>query len=152
MKPGDEVNPTQDIVNGLLAAINAHDLDEIVRFYDETVTNHGIPVGPEGMRGVHELIFKAFPDWRVDVEELITTSDRAVARGRLRGTHNGMVRSPADEFLFGGALRGVEPAGRAVDVVAIHIWELSASGTVTAHWAVRDDLTLHRQVTGAASL
>lgn len=148
----DEVDTTRAIVDGLLAAINAHDVDRIVRFYDETVTNHGIPVGPEGMREVHELIFKAFPDWRVDVDEVITSSDRAVARGRLRGTHKGTLPSPADELLFGGALRGIEPAGRAIDVAAIHIWEFSASGTVTAHWAVRDDLTLYLQVTGAASL
>lgn len=99
------------------------------------------------MRDVHELIFTAFPDWRVDVDEVILTSDRAVARGRLRGTYRANVPSPADQLLFGGALHGVEPAGQRVDFAAIHIWELSTTGKVTAHWAVRDDLTLRLQVT-----
>ena len=140
---------TGSAIEGLIAAINAHDVDAIVGYYDENISNHGAPVGRGGMRRVHELIFAAFPDWRIDVDELITTSDRAVARGRRRGTHRNAVPSPADQLLFGGALHGVEPAGRAIDVGAIHIWELAASGSITAHWAVRDDLTLRRQATGA---
>lgn len=136
-------------VEGLVAAINAHDLDRIESFYDETVTNHGRPVGPTGMRHVHDLIFTAFPDWRVDVDDVIVTSDRAVVRGTLRGTHRALVPAPADQLLFGGALHRVEPAGRSVAFAAIHIWEFSAAGKVTAHWAVRDDLALRLQVTAS---
>lgn len=142
---------TREVIHELIAAVNDHDVERIVGFYDDTVANHGMPTGLRGMRKVHELIFATFPDWTVDVEDVITTSDRAVVRGRLRGTHAVAVPPPADQFLFGGALRGVEPAGRSIDVAAIHIWEFSPDGKVTAHWAVRDDLSLHRQATGSAT-
>lgn len=140
--------PTRETIEALVRAINDHDIERILGFYEETITNHGRPAGRDEMRAVHTLIFTTFPDWRLEVDDLVTTSDRAVVRGRLCGTHSRAVPSPADQFLFGGALRGVEPAGRRFDVAAMHLWELAANGTVTAHWAVRDDLTLRRQATG----
>ena len=132
----------------LLAAINAHDVERILGFYDQEVTNHGVVVGPNGMRAVHEAIFTAFPDWRLEAEEIIATNDRVVVRGRLTGTYAGNVPQPLDERLFGGALRGSGPSGQRIDVPAIHIWALSSPGKVSAHWAVRDDLALRTQVIG----
>ena len=144
------VDGVADVVEGLIAAINAHDVDAVVAWYDEEITNHGVVVGRRGMRAVHELIFTTFPDWSLVVEDVVTAPGRAVVRGRLRGTHSAAVPPPADARLFGGALRGVEPAGRWIDVAAMHLWEVSPAGLVTAHWAVRDDLSMHRQATGAA--
>jgi steroid delta-isomerase-like uncharacterized protein len=81
---------------------------------------------------LHEMLTNAFPDLRVDVEDMVAESDRVVARLTFTGTHR-------------GAFRGIEPTGRKVSFGAIRIYQL-ADGKVVDTWAYQDSLGLVSQL------
>lgn len=48
----------------------------------------GLPLrGPEGFRQIYAHFLTAFPDLRIEVEDVVAQEDRTVARIRCRGTH-----------------------------------------------------------------
>lgn len=134
-----------DAVRDLIDAINRGDTDAAVAHYADDISNHGVVVGKRGMALVHNAIFSAFPDWHVELDDVIASDGRVVARGVLSGRFQAAVPETVAERLFGGALAGVAPTGQQVRFDAFHMWEFRGL-LVCAHWAVRDDLTLWRQV------
>ena len=81
----------------------------------------------EGTLEFFRILLGAFPDWRMTVEDLIASGDKAVARVTVTGTHKG-------EFM------GVPPAGTRVDVQLIDIMRFDGAGLVCEHWGVADML------------
>ena len=75
----------------------------------------------------------AFPDMRMDVEEIIASGDRTVARVKVSGTHDG-------EFL------GMPPSGRRIEVQLIDIMRFDDDGLVREHWGVADMFSLMQQL------
>ncbi len=75
--------------------------------------------------------FTGFPDFRLEVEDLLAEADRVAARWTFRGTHRG-------EFL------GIAPTGRRVSISAVEVNRV-AGGKVTEHWVVLDQLGLLQQ-------
>ncbi len=71
------------------------------------------PVNPvrglEGIKGMVKKYRTAFPDCRLDIDEVISTSDRVVVRWRYSGTHRGQ-------------LEGLAPTGRRVDGPGLTIY------------------------------
>jgi predicted ester cyclase len=70
---------------------------------------------------------------RMDVEDLIASDDKTVARVRATATHHG-------EFM------GVPPTGSRVDVRLIDIMRFDNGGLVCEHWGVADMLSLMQQL------
>ena len=64
----------------------------------------------------------AFPDSRMEVEDLITGDDKTVARVRLTGTHR-------------GAFSVIPASGASVDLQLIDIMRFDDAGHVCEHWA-----------------
>ena len=93
--------------------------------------------GRDGVREGIRRIKAAFPDWREDVEEMITEGSRVVTRYTSRGTHRG-------EF------RGIPPTGRAVIVPEISVYRV-ADGKVAEQWCLLDELDRLQQLTGVES-
>jgi predicted ester cyclase len=60
----------------------------------------------------------------------------------MTATHLG---TPDLPIMLGGLLHEVAPTGRRVDVASQH-WYRVRDGKITEHWAVRDDLTMGRQL------
>ncbi|GAB3492824.1 ester cyclase [Amycolatopsis cihanbeyliensis] len=81
---------------------------------------------------LHQVLTDAFPDLRVDIEELVAGQDRVVARLRLHGTHRG-------EFL------GAEPTQRPVTFTAIRIYRI-AGGRIVEALADQDAMGLLQQL------
>jgi steroid delta-isomerase-like uncharacterized protein len=90
--------------------------------------------GLDAMTRFFKALRTAFPDYHIDVEELIAEGDRVVARIVAHGTHQG-------EFL------GVPPTGRRVRVPGIDIMRFE-HGKAVEHWGVTDALGLLRQIGG----
>lgn len=82
--------------------------------------------------GLHETLLTAFPDLRIDVEDMIAEDDKVVLRLTFRGTHE-------------GPFRGIAPTGRAVSFGAIRIYQ-AAGGRFTRSWAHQDALGLLQQL------
>ena len=82
--------------------------------------------------GLHQLLTAAFPDLRVEIDDLIAEEDKVAARLLFSGTHQGPFRDFA-------------PTGRPVSFGAIRIYQL-ADGKVTGSWAYQDSLGLVQQL------
>ena len=77
-----------------IAALNAHDVDGYLSRIDDSYVGHsetspGPIRGREGVRQNLEMLLKAFPDLRVEIEQIITSGDFVVMRTRATGTHKG---------------------------------------------------------------
>jgi predicted ester cyclase len=135
-------------VLSMVDALNRRDIEGAVGHFDPAVENHGRRVGLQGMRAVFEAQHAAFEDWHHEVVQTVVAGSTVVTRSELSGVHRAALPEPMASLLFQGALRGVEPSGRAVRIEAIHIWELGDDGLIKAHWANRDDLGMRDQLTG----
>jgi steroid delta-isomerase-like uncharacterized protein len=93
----------------------------------------GFPTTKEGTLDFFRALLTSFPDFRMNVEDLIADGDKTVARVRATGTHHG-------EFM------GVPPTGSDVDIELIDIMRFDGAGLVSEHWGVADMLTLMQQL------
>jgi steroid delta-isomerase-like uncharacterized protein len=93
----------------------------------------GLPPTKEGTLEFFRILLAAFPDMRMDVEDLIASGDKTVARVKVTATHRG-------EFM------GVPPTGQRVDVELIDIMRFDDAGLVCEHWGVADMLSLMQQL------
>jgi len=93
----------------------------------------GLPPTRDGVLDYFRLLLTAFPDMRMDVEDLLADGDKTVARVRATATHDG-------EFM------GVPPTGNRVDMQLIDIMRFDDDGLVREHWGVADMLSLMQQL------
>ena len=88
--------------------------------------------GPDGLRAYVRLARAAFPDLRLDVEQILVDRDRVAARVRYSGTHL-------------GPLYGVAATGRAVSYPGVTLFRV-AGGRIAEVWSVGDTLSVMTQV------
>jgi steroid delta-isomerase-like uncharacterized protein len=74
----------------------------------------------------------AFPDYHVDLEDVIVEGDKVVTRARITGTNT-------------GPLLGMPPTGRPICIDAIDILRID-DGRVVEHWGIADGQTMVRQL------
>jgi predicted ester cyclase len=117
--------------------INEGDIGGFGDLVDEAFVEHegapGLPPTKEGTLAFFRLLRTAFPDMHMEVEDLIASGDKAVARVSFTGTHHG-------EFL------GVPQTGNEVAVQVIDIMRFNGAGLVCEHWGVTDMLSLMQQL------
>jgi steroid delta-isomerase-like uncharacterized protein len=111
-------------------------LDVIAQVCSEDIVDHEappeMPKGVEGVKAFVQMFRTAFPDLNVTVEDAFESGDRAVARTRWTGTHQG-------EFM------GVPPSGKPIDIEPIDIIRV-ADGKCVEHWGATDNLALMQQI------
>jgi predicted ester cyclase len=114
------------LVHRLVEIVNAGDLDAV----DEVASGR---IAAEAKRWVGP--FRAsFPDFRMDVVDVIAEDDRVVGHFRCSGTHQ-------------GEWRGHPPTGRRFeDVDEIYIFRVEDGKLASALAAVEDNLTRLRQL------
>jgi steroid delta-isomerase-like uncharacterized protein len=93
----------------------------------------GLPPTKEGTLEFFRILLAAFPDMRMDVEDLIASEDKTVARVKVTATHQG-------EFM------GVPPTDARVEMQLIDIMRFDDAGLVCEHWGVTDMLSLMQQL------
>ena len=90
-------------------AVNQKNLDALEDVIASDVISHSALLGqPPGLEGVKQLfssLHAAFPDFHIDVEDMIAEGDKVVARVTGSGTHQG-------EFM------GIAPTGNRVEFSA----------------------------------
>lgn len=124
-------------IRRLYDLINAGDIDGFSRqLADDFVERDEIPGLPPTKDGVVQyfrIMFAAFPDLRMDVQDSFASGDKAVARLQISGTHQG-------EFM------GIPATGKQVSVNLIDITRFGDDGLAREHWGVADQLTMMQQL------
>ena len=124
-------------VRQLYDSINAGDLEEFGKHLADDFIEHEETPGLEPTKAGVLAFFKmqraAFPDMRMDVEDIIAEGGRVVARVRCTGTHRG-------EFM------GMPGTGKSVDVNLIDIHLVGDDGLMHEHWGVMDALAMMQQI------
>jgi steroid delta-isomerase-like uncharacterized protein len=117
--------------------INAADISGFGDLVADDFVEHeeipGLAPTKDGVLEYFGLLLSAFPDMRMDVEDLIADGDKTVARVRATATHEG-------EFM------GVPPTGKQVAIQLIDIMRFDGDGLVCEHWGVADMLSLMQQL------
>jgi steroid delta-isomerase-like uncharacterized protein len=117
--------------------INAGDIDGFGELLAEDFIEHeelpGLEPSKEGVKQLFHMYRAAFPDLRMEAQDVLVSGDKAVARVRATGTHQG-------EFL------GMPATGKSVDVQLIDITRFGDDGLAREHWGVFDTLAMMQQL------
>src|SRR3954464_667099 len=88
--------------------------------------------GVEGVRAVIASLRRAFPDFHLQIEDLVVSGDTAWARMTATGTHE-------------GPFMGHPPTGRRMRADVFDVIRV-ADGRMVEHWGVADRLGVLRQL------
>ncbi|MGQ4416105.1 ester cyclase [Streptomyces sp. SAS_269] len=121
-------------------AVRTGDAELVARTIDEVVEpglifHAPVPTGVTGVQALKEVwtvLLRAFPDLRVEIEDVIAEGDKVVYRNTVTGTHL-------------GEYRGLAPTGRSVRYGEIFVFRL-AGGRIAEIWGVVDVLSQLRQL------
>jgi len=94
----------------------------------------GLEPTKEGVLQFFRMYLAAFPDLRMDVDELLPSGDKVVGRIRGTGTHTGE------------AFMGLPPSGKSVNVQVIDITRFDEDGRACEHWGLMDALSMMQQL------
>lgn len=124
-------------IRRLYDLINAGDIDgfgrQVANDFVEREETPGIPPTKDGVLLYFRMLTAAFPDMRMDVQDVIASGDKAVARVRVSGTHQG-------EFM------GIPATGKPVSLNIIDITRFGDDGLAREHWGVTDQLAMMQQL------
>lgn len=114
------------LLDGYVAAMNAHDTSSFPQLFTETYIQHsgrsrsGLAAQIENFR----VIFASTPDRQSRVEDRVIAGDRVVARFTHTGTHT-------------QTIRGIPPTGKTFSYRTIDIWRVE-NGKFAEHWDLTD--------------
>ena len=117
---------------------NAHNPAVFYELWAANLVQHaagtlpGIPGDREGANQAIAMIFGAFPDWQVTVEDMIAEGDKVVARYTGQGTQR-------------GELLGIPATGKRVTMTVIDIFRIT-DGKIAEHWVESDALGMMQQL------
>ncbi len=111
-------------------------LDAALAQYTPDFVDHaaqpGTPAGPTGVKLFFTMIYSAFPDLQVTMEDIVAEGDKVVTRSTLRATH-------------AGTFTGIPPTGKQIAFSVIDILRI-ADGKIAEHWGLTDQLALLQQL------
>lgn len=121
----------------LFALLSAGDVDGFGEHIGDDFVEHeetpGFERSKAGMIEMFRMYRAAFPDLRMEAEDVLVDGDKVVARVRATGTHQG-------EFM------GMPATGKSVDVQLIDIIRFGDDGLAHEHWGVFDALGMMQQL------
>ena len=93
--------------------------------------------GPEGVLQLHDALMPAFPDMKLDLEDLVAEGEKVLVRLVIRATHTGPF--------------GAMPAtGKPIRVAVLDLFQIR-DGVLIEHWAQLDNLGLLKQLGALAA-
>ena len=121
-------------------AVNVGDMDGAMSLVADDFRDHeefpGISSDRDGVRQFFEMMRSAFPDFRIEVQDMLAEGDRVAVRMQMSGTHQG-------EFL------GMPGTGRRFSTTGIDIIHV-VGGKAVEHWGATDTMGMMHQL-GAMS-
>lgn len=128
------IEENKELLLHAIERANAGDYDvwDLMEDDCEIVDQTGAQRTKADFKAEMDAFLNAFPDFHVEVEDVIAEHDRVVARYTETGT-------------WKEAFAGMEPTGQEMSYPAIEIWRL-ADGRITGMWMARDLLTAFTQL------
>jgi steroid delta-isomerase-like uncharacterized protein len=121
----------------LYALLSAGDIDGFGELLAADFIEHeetpGLAPTKDGVKEFFRMYRAAFPDLRMEPEDVLASGDKAVARVRATGTNQG-------DFM------GMPATGKRIDVQLIDIMRFGDDGLVREHWGVLDAMTMMQQL------
>ena len=117
--------------------LSAGDIDGFGDLIADDFVEHeetpGLEPTKEGVKQFFHMYRAAFPDLRMEPQDVLASGDKVVARTRATGTNQG-------EFM------GMPATGKSVDVQLIDIIRFGDDGLAREHWGVFDALGMMQQL------
>ncbi len=117
--------------------LNAGDVDGFAELLADDFVEHeetpGLAPTKDGVKAFFRMYIAAFPDLRMDVEDIVASGTKVVARVTATGTNRG-------EFM------GMPATGKRINVQLIDIMRFGDDGLVHEHWGVIDALAMMQQL------
>ena len=88
--------------------------------------------GPNGVLQLHDALMPAFPDMKLDLEDLVAEGEKVLVRLVIRATHTG----PFGEMA---------PTGKPISVPVLDLFQIR-DGVLIEHWAQLDNLGMLKQL------
>jgi predicted ester cyclase len=105
---GEEMPSAREVILQHIDAFNGRDSDADPWATDAEFVAPGVHVsGRDNVIGFIAVFQEAFPDLRLEIEQLLTDGAAAAAEGKMKGTHDGVFHTPNGD---------VAPTGRALDL------------------------------------
>jgi len=140
--------PAPDVSAQNAAIIRAHhdkmnkgDWQAALTDFSDDTKNFGNAVGRDHVAMILQDVWTTFPDFRLEIVDLVAQGDWVVVRCRESGTHLGVGKLPVN----GGLLVAVPPTHKHFEVEATHWWKVR-DGKIVDHYGVRDDLGMMEQL------
>jgi predicted ester cyclase len=114
---------------------SGHKIELIDEFVSHDLVNHSAGSTPpyvEGTKQLFTMIFTAFPDVRVTIQDQTVDGDKVWTRKTYHGSHL-------------GPFMGLPPTGKPIAFEVIDILRI-VNGKIVEHWSVSDTMTLMRQI------
>ena len=117
--------------------LSAGDIDGFGDLIADDFVEHeetpGLEPTKEGVKQFFHMYRAAFPDLRMEPQDVLASGDKVVARARATGTNQ-------------GAFMGMPATGKSVDVQLIDIIRFGDDGLAREHWGVFDALGMMQQL------
>jgi steroid delta-isomerase-like uncharacterized protein len=93
----------------------------------------GLGQDREGLKQFVGIFRSAFPDLKIELQEVVVENDTAMVRSTWSGTHQG-------EFA------GMPPTGKRFEVDTYDLVRFRGDGKATDHWGLSDNLKMMQQL------
>jgi steroid delta-isomerase-like uncharacterized protein len=117
--------------------INAGEIDGFGDLLADDFVEHeetpGLAPTKDGVKSFFRMQLAAFPDLKMEVQDVVADGRKVVARVRYTGTQKG-------EFM------GMPATGKSVDVQLVDIFSFADDGRVGEHWGVIDLMAMMQQL------
>jgi steroid delta-isomerase-like uncharacterized protein len=111
-------------------------IDAADELFSDDFVNHAAPpdapAGREGVRHQVKMLEAAFDEQSYEIHHVLADGDEVAVHCTWNATHTG-------EFM------GIPATKKRIAQKQVHVLRF-AGGAITEHWAVRDDLTMLRQM------
>lgn len=127
----------RDVVNAMIAALNAHDVDGMLDCYADDMEWYDIPLeqpvrGKAAVGAFLREMFVVFPDLRYVPEQIVCEDDHVVVQFRMLGTHR-------------ATYNGLPATGKAVEILSVSVITLR-DGLIISDHCYFDNAMILRQM------